>query len=200
MLVQEKKIIKDFQIKIGLIVDQPKSGGSGTSNDGNSAHRFFDNAGLSSEITGTNVELISRFSTILGALSNGHHINLEAFEKYTIDSRKLYLKHYSWYYMPVTVHKILIHSVEVIKHALLPIGMLSDEAIKARHKQIRKYREGHARKMSHESNIQEVLNFLLVSFDPVIFVLTPFRQKKKDIATWRLSAVKRTGCVLHLKT
>ena len=94
--------------------------------------------------------------------------------------------------MPVTVHKILIHSIEVIKHALLPIGMLSEEAIKARHKQIRKYREGHARKMSHESNIQEVLNFLLVSFDPVIFVLTPFRQKKKkkDIATWRLSALE----------
>ena len=81
--------------------------------------------------------------------------------------------------MPVTVHKILILSVEVIKLALLPIGMLSEEAIEARHKHIRKYREGHAIKMSRESNIQDVLNFLLVSSDPVIFVQTPFRQKHK---------------------
>ena len=81
----------------------------------------------------------------------------------------------------MTVHKILIHSIEVIKHALLPIGMLSEEAIKARQKQIRKYRECHARKMSNESNIQEVLHFILVSFDPVIFVQTPFRQKKKTL-------------------
>ena len=53
---------KDFEIKIGLTVDKSKSGASGTSNDGNTARRFFDNAVLSSEITGINVALIiSRF-------------------------------------------------------------------------------------------------------------------------------------------
>lgn len=34
---------------------------------------------------------------------------------------------YSWYYMPATVHTILIHSTEVIKIAIIPIRQLSEE-------------------------------------------------------------------------
>ena len=47
---------------MGLLVDIPKIGGSGSTNDGNTARRAFDNAKLFSEITGVDLELIERLS------------------------------------------------------------------------------------------------------------------------------------------
>ena len=48
--------------------------------------------------------------------------------------------------MPTTVHKILIHGPEVIEKCIFPIGQLSEEASEAKNKDIKKYREGFARK------------------------------------------------------
>lgn len=39
------------------------------------------------------------------------------------------------------VHRVLIHGSDVISAALLPIGMLSEEALEARNKDFRRYRE-----------------------------------------------------------
>ena len=59
-LVKEQKINiqKGFQQKMGLIVEYPKCGGSGTSNDGNTAQKAFSNEDAFGEITGINKELI----------------------------------------------------------------------------------------------------------------------------------------------
>lgn len=53
MDLRKIKIQKQFCDKMGLIVDVPKPG-YGSSNDGNTARRFFFNPKLSSEITGIN--------------------------------------------------------------------------------------------------------------------------------------------------
>jgi len=42
--------------------------------------------------------------------------------------------------MPSSIHKILIHGEEIIKAAVLPIGMLSEEALESRNKDFKKYR------------------------------------------------------------
>lgn len=55
-------------------------------------------------------------------MSSGYEINLEKFEAYTLKTAELYVSLYSWYYMPASVHKILIHGTDVIRSALLPIG------------------------------------------------------------------------------
>ncbi len=52
---------------MGLMVDLVKPGGSGTSNDGNTARRFFKNPALSASITGIDEDLIRRFAGILQA-------------------------------------------------------------------------------------------------------------------------------------
>lgn len=49
---------KEFIQQLGLIVDKPRSGGSGTSNDGNSARKFFHNSQISAEVTGIRKDLI----------------------------------------------------------------------------------------------------------------------------------------------
>lgn len=65
LVEKRKKLIHDeFKSKTGLRIDEPRKG-SGNSNDGNTARRFFSDPELASKITGVHVRLIERFSTIL---------------------------------------------------------------------------------------------------------------------------------------
>jgi len=63
---------------MGIIVDKPRDGGEGSSNDGNVARKFFSNPNLASKITGINENLIYRCATILQAAS-GYKININKF-------------------------------------------------------------------------------------------------------------------------
>jgi len=56
----KQRIQRGFKEHMGLIIDVPKHG-SGTSNDGNTARRFFRDPQLTSMITGINQSLIKRF-------------------------------------------------------------------------------------------------------------------------------------------
>lgn len=175
---QRSTIIQDrFKKEIGLVVDKPKPG-FGNSNDGNTARRFFANPELSAEITGLDVTLIKNFDTLLRALSSGFDINIESFKLLAQETKTLYLNLYSWYYMPVTVHKILVHSVDIIQSALLPIGQLSEEAQEARNKDCRRFRLNNTRKRSRIATNTDLLNMLIITSDPVINSLRDIPRKK----------------------
>lgn len=128
--------------------------GFGTTNDGNTAKRFFRNYELSAEITGFNVELLKRFSVILQTISCGKDINVENFSVYARTTAEMYVSLYPWYYMPVTVHKILVHGSEIINYSIVPIGQLSEEVQEARHTRMK--------------TVEDLLHALLVSSDPLI--------------------------------
>ena len=127
---RKRELQREFRLQLGLIVDKPKPG-FGSSNDGNTARRFFANFQVSAKITGIDETLIKRFYVILQVISSGYDINLELFEKFRINTAKLFVNLYPWYYMPTSVHKVLIHAKEVIEKAILPIGQLSEEAQEA---------------------------------------------------------------------
>lgn len=103
----------------------------------------------------------------------------------------LYLKHYSWYYMP-SVHKVLCHGKAVISSYVLPIGQLSEEAQEARNKDNRKYRELFTRKTSRIHTNMDLANRLLVSSDPLITSLRkmPKRGGEKTLTTEVLALLK----------
>lgn len=173
------EIKRRFKQEMGLTVDKPKPG-YGSSNDGNTARRFFGNPELSAQITGLDVTFIKQFDIILRALASGYEINLEEFKKLCDETRKHYLSLYSWYYMPATVHKILVHSVDVIKTAIVPIGQLSEEAQEARNKDCRRYREHNTRKCSRTATNRDLLNMLIITSDPLINSLRDLPKKKAD--------------------
>lgn len=164
---------------MGLIVDKPKPGFS-SSNDGNTARRFFKNAEMSAQITGLDVTIIKQFDVILRILSSGFEINLVEFNEFCLETRRHYFSLYSWYYMPATVHKILVHSTEVIKAALLPIGQLSEEAQEARNKDCRRFREYNTRKCSRVATNRDLLSMLIITSDPLINSLREIPQKKPE--------------------
>ncbi|KAJ8888569.1 hypothetical protein PR048_008060 [Dryococelus australis] len=90
---RKKEITDRFRSEMGLLVDAVRQGRA-TTNDGNTSRRV-------------NVRLIHRLSVILKALSCGYDIDTEAFRKYAFETARMYVKLYSWFYMPASVHKII---------------------------------------------------------------------------------------------
>lgn len=84
--------------------------------------------------------------------------------------------------MPVSVHKILVHGSEIIDFAIVPIGQLSEEVQEARHKEVRRYREHHTRKVSRLKTVEDLFHLLLVSSDPLIKTMRrTFSSKEVDL-------------------
>lgn len=163
----KKSIQEEFRKQMGLYIDIPQQG-SGSSNDGNTARRFFRNPETTSKITGVNENLIRRFGIILQTLACGRKINIVQFEKYAFETAELYIKLYPWYYMPASVHKILFHGSKIINLHLLPIGELSEEAQEARNKDFKRFREYHTRKHCRSATNEDIIKKLLISSDPYI--------------------------------
>lgn len=169
-LVKERKtdIQRKFKIEMGLNIDKPRSSGCGTSNDGNTARRFFRDAEKSSEITGIDFNVLQRCAAILQVIASGKSINTYKFEEYCLETAHRLITLYPWYYLPASVHKILIHGAEIIKNFVIPIGQLSEEAQESLNKVIRYTREHHSRKISRIATNRDVFHRLLEYSDPYI--------------------------------
>lgn len=179
--VTKKRIQDEFRQKLGLIVDKPRSGGSGTSNDGNTARKFFKNPVISAEITGIQQCLIERCGTILECMSSGYKINTAKFEEYALDTARRLVAEYPWYNLPSSVHKVLIHGAVVIDNALVSIGELSEEAAESTNKNIKSFRLKHTRKISRVTTNTDLMNRLLLNSDPLITSCRKLPRKKKSL-------------------
>lgn len=81
------------------------------------------------------------------------------------------------------MHKILTHGASVIAELIVPIGELSEEALEARNKDIKKYREFHARKNSRIGTNEDIFRRLLLSSDPLFTELGGLSKKKVSCIT-----------------
>lgn len=169
--VRKMKIQDNLRKEMGILIDVPKPG-SGNTNNGNTARRFFQEPKKAAKITGVSSVLIYRFSVILRTLACGYEIDTEAFQHYALQTAIIFVDLYPWFYMPTSVHKILMHGAEIIKHFALPIGMMSEEALEARNKDLRKYRLHHTRKNSRKNTMEDLANTLFISSDPFITMLS----------------------------
>lgn len=192
-LKQEKKqnVQKRFREEMGLIIDKPRQV-SGNSNDGNTARRFFYNASCTAEITGVDETLIKRLYIILQSLSSGIMIDSKKFGVYALETARLYVSKYNWYYMPSSVHKILIHGESIIQHfAVLPIGQLSEDAQESRNKDYKRFRLHHARKCSRSATNEDVFHTLLYTSDPYITsIRKPYIKNVKELDEDTLELLK----------
>lgn len=180
MLQTRKKNIQNrFKDELSLLIDIVKQG-SGTTNDGNTARKFFEFPNKTAAITGLDEDLIKRFAVILQTITSGERINVIKFKDFARKTAEKYVELYDWYYMSSTVHKLLIHGADIIeKNDIVPIGALSEEASESRNKDFRKFREHHSRKRSRQDSNQDILNMLLVSSDPFISAQRPRLDTKR---------------------
>lgn len=71
--------------------------------------------------------------------------------------RKKYVKLCPWHYMATSFHKLLIHGAEIIGHALLPIGQLSEDAQESWNKDIQLFRQDFPIKCLRQTNKTDAL-------------------------------------------
>lgn len=166
--IKKQSVQERFRTELGLIIDKPRQV-SGNSNDGNTARRFFANSACTSAITGIDEELIKRFHILLQTMACGKPINAKKFGEYAFKTAEIYVSKYKWYYMPSSVHKILLHGANIIRfNAILPLGQLSEDAQESRNKNYKQYRLHHARKCSRSAANEDVFHTLLYTSDPYV--------------------------------
>ncbi|PSN37140.1 hypothetical protein C0J52_20163 [Blattella germanica] len=126
--------------------------------------------------TGVDKDLFKRFAVVLQVISSERDIKADSFNQYALETAKLFIQKF---YLPASVHKVLIHGSQIIKSALLPIGQLSEAAQEARNQDIKKYREHHTRKSSRKNTMTDLNNNFLISSDPLISSIRKSHKKQK---------------------
>ena len=90
----------------------PKQG-FGNTNDGNTARRAFEQSKTFSEITGVDVDIISRLKTVLKAVCSEYDLDSSSFQLYCNDTTNKIFSEDNWYVIPPTVHKPFEHSLQI---------------------------------------------------------------------------------------
>lgn len=163
-------------------VEEPRSGG-GTSTTGNVARRAFNNPKLLAEILELDEQMVENLSLLLSALSMHHPINIDEFGKLCDETHSIYISKYKNIAMNVSLHKLLVHGVEILKVSILPPGYMSEEAAEAKNKYFRLDRQFHARRVSRVHNLTDVFKRSMAMSDPKISStsLEERMKKKKKI-------------------
>ena len=139
-----------FKAKFGMSIYEPKDGGKGTTNDGNTARRALDEPEWFSEVTGVPVEIIKRANNIWICLRSGLPIDPQKFDRYARDTEAMWKAEFPWFPLPPAVHKVWVHGSEVFEVFPITIrsGLLSEEAAEASNKDVKAIQLDHSRQIS----------------------------------------------------
>ncbi|KAE8740253.1 hypothetical protein FOCC_FOCC014237 [Frankliniella occidentalis] len=159
---RKEKTQNALREKLGILVDFVKVG-SGSTNDGNTARTFFKNVELVSSVTEVDKGLFQRFADIQCVLSSGLPINIIDFKEYCKATILRYERRYPWFYMPSSIHVILMHGGDIISSLDIPLGAYSEEAFESKNKFVPSFREFRTRKFLREATMEDLFNRLLVS-------------------------------------
>nr|XP_047135289.1 uncharacterized protein LOC124812535 [Hydra vulgaris] len=165
---RETQVKQEFREQLGLIVDQRRDGGAGTTTTGNVARKAFQNPEIVARICDVPVKLVENLGTLWSALASGYAIDPDKFGVLCEETEKIYLDHVKWYWLSPTIHKVLKHGKQIIEACVLPIGMTNKEPGEANNKFLRKIRLYHARKSSWLNGMSNLFLRLMDIIDPKI--------------------------------
>ncbi|CAL4125291.1 unnamed protein product [Meganyctiphanes norvegica] len=185
MRVSQRKadIQRGFRKQLGLIIDKPRSGCAVSVNDANTAIKAFHSEAAFARICGLDQGLIHRFKVILTTLSCDYEIDYEEFGQYCQTTAELFNALYHWFHVPLAVHKILHHGESMASEVILPIGMMSEEAQKARNKGYQSVFLKQANK-KQELSLTDVMKHLMITGDPSLSSKSIDMRKSRE--NWKL--------------
>lgn len=155
----------------GVHFDEPRQGGTASSTTGSVCRKLLKDPKKLAEVLELDFTLVERLGIILKALNCKEEIDGEKFGKYALDTYKIFIQNYPWFYMPCTMHKVLAHGGEIIKSSPLPVGMMTEEGAEAKNKLFRTFREFLARKMDRRKTNEDVFVRMLFLSDPYLATL-----------------------------
>ena len=165
---REREVKAQFRQKLGLIIDQRRDGGAGSTTTGNVARKAFDHPQITSQILGVPQKLVENLAMLWGTMASGFEIDHEKFENLCKETKKIYFDSVAWYSIPPTLHKIFEHGRQLIEECPVPLGLTNEEASEANNKVLRAFRLHHSRKTSWRDGIQDLFQRMMEVSDPVI--------------------------------
>ena len=96
--------------------------------------------------------------------------NLVNYAKKTLDQ---YMAHASWYDIPPSLHRVLVHGKEIVEATPLPIGLTSEEGAESNTKFARRYHESHTRKTSQKDTMSDLFHRMMDVSDPIVVAMSP---------------------------
>lgn len=72
-----------------------------------------------------------------------------------------------------------MHGGHIIKYNIVPMGHLTEEALEAKNKDFRRFRQFHTRKSDRKASNHDLLNMLLLSSDPLLSNMSSVLKKNK---------------------
>ena len=178
------KILEDIP---GLRVDEVRKDG-GTSNDGNTARRCFENAAIFANACGIPVEMVCLLRTLWLAMKSKLPIDADKFQEVGDRFMELYFNEFytddlrkTWYHMCPTVHRPAVHGKQMIEFFNIPPGFLSEEGAESNNKEFRFIRRSLTRKCNRTATMEDLVARLLCKSDPVVLSFSTQSRKKMPI-------------------
>ena len=182
--------VKDILEETGLRVAGPSGplGKGGGSIDGNTGRRFFDEKSLPcilncvDEKYHENLKILHKnMSVILRIISATDSVNVAEFQELLKETSLHIATAYPWVKINYTLHGVLHHAADlIIMNERRGLGDLSEEALEANNKYVRRFLELYSRKNSPMLQLEDVQARLLERSDPYILDRKlNFRPKKK---------------------
>eukprot|EP00733_Pompholyxophrys_punicea_P000996 Pompholyxophrys_punicea_v1_NODE_411_length_2028_cov_23.894070.p1 type:complete len:223 gc:universal NODE_411_length_2028_cov_23.894070:1308-1976(+) len=179
-----KRSQKKIYEQLGLIIDQPRSGGAGSSNNGPTARRFFRSPNKTATATGLNEECLDRLQKYIRALCSGKKLDPKKVKVYGRETAEIWIRNYPWYYTPQAIHRALIHRWQVIENGAyydIPIDSYTEESSESANKSYKHDRAFHARKFNRLATMTDVIHMRLVNSDPFINSLKVYKKDAHKI-------------------
>jgi len=106
--------------------------------------------------------------TILICLSCQLPINLEKYEQLCHTTGQNIVDKYPWLPMTATVHKILVHSKDILEQTVFPVGYFGEEAAESRNTIYQLDRHHHARKHNRICSFADLVQRAMDTSDSII--------------------------------
>ena len=167
---------------LGLPIFEPRDGGAGSSNDGNTARRALrDHSDLLASECNVPIEFIQGIYVIWIALASNLPICPQKFGDYCKKIKNIYVENLNWYHLSPSLHRILEHGSEIIQlfPKTLTSGHLSEEPAESSNKDVKSYQTQHSRQNDPTLRNIDVFHRMLDRSDPKISNHVAFDRKNK---------------------
>ena len=134
----------------------------------------------SAEVLGVDEELMKRFYITLCIPPSNEEVDLKKLHHYNLKIARLYTSLYNWYHKPQAVHKMLVHSHQVVSIKVIPVGSLSEEPQESFNKVFKHNRERHTRKFSRPLTNYDLMMRMLCSSDSKVSRMRRSQGKDKN--------------------
>jgi hypothetical protein len=142
-------------------------------NEGNIVRRCYEDIDLFAQclkFDENQKKIIYYFKMLSLCFNSRYNLNATKLKSFCFEIFVFWLENFDYYRMPVTIHKVLVHSADIVRHSIVPPIFMSEEAAESTNKFIRSARKDHARRSSRLLTLEDMFKRRLLESSPALTI------------------------------